>query len=232
MDRLMATWSGKWLLGVLVLGLLMPVGAALGGEKPASKGTPRGRPKGVWVLDPGTGLTVEAAALPTAKMLALRPGDVQGTVKDADGNSLDKLRIELLDPATGKVVEKTKTDSNGQYTLNKVSEGQHVVLVGSPGVAAVLDVSLKAEISPTSVNIVVPAAAMARPGRSAPQPPPVLLSVGSSTPGAVVLVGGVFVPGAGGVARTPDSSTEIVPLAVRPPPVRPPLPPPLSPVMP
>ena len=232
MDRLMATWSGKWLLGVLVLGLLMPVGAALGGEKPASKGTPRGRPKGVWVLDPGTGLTVEAAALPTAKMLALRPGDVQGTVKGADGNPLDKLRIELLDPATGKVVEKTKTDSNGQYTLNKVSEGQYVVLVGSPGVAAVLDVSLKAEISPTSVNIVVPAAAMARPGRSAPQPHPVLLSVGSSTPGAVVLVGGVFVPGAGGVARTPDSSTEIVPLAVRPPPVRPPLPPPLSPVMP
>lgn len=171
-------------------------------------------------------------------MLALRPGDMQGTVKDADGNPLNKLRIQLLDPTTGKVVEKTKTDKNGQYTLNKVSEGQYVVLIGSPGVAAVLDVSLKAESSPTSVNIVVPAAAMVGPGGRAPRPPPVLLSVGSSTPGAVVLIGGVFVPGAGAVARTPDPSepepdpAETVSLAARPPPVRPPLPPPLSPTMP
>jgi len=232
MDRFMATLSGKWLPVVLVLGLLMAVPAALGGETAASRGTPRGRRKGVWVLDSSTGLTVEAAALPTAKMLALRPGDVQGTVKGADGDPLNKLRIQLLDPATGKVVEKVKTDSNGQYTLNKVSEGQYVVLIGSPGVAAVLDVSLKAENPPAAVNIVVPAAAMAGPGRRAPRPPPVLLSVGSSTADAVVLVGSVFEPGAGVVARTPDSSAETVPLAVRPPPVRPPLPPPLSPIMP
>ena len=232
MDRLMATWSGKWLLGVLVLGLLMPVGAALGGEKPASKGTPRGRPKGVCVLDPSTGLTVEATALPGAKTLALQPGDVQGTIQDADGDPLAKLRIELLDPTTGKVVQRAKTDKNGDYTLKKLSEGQYVVLVGSPGVAAVLDVSPKAEGSPASIDIVVPAAATADTVEGAPQPSPMLLSVGSSTADGVVLVGGVFVPGAGGVARTPDSSTEIVPLAVRPPPVRPPLPPPLSPVMP
>ena len=98
--------------------------------------------------------------------------------------------------------------------------------------AAVLDVSPKAEGSPASIDIVVPAAATADTVEGAPQPSPMLLSVGSSTADGVVLVGGVFVPGAGGVARTPDSSTEIVPLAVRPPPVRPPLPPPLSPVMP
>ena len=120
------------------------------------------------LVDPETGKLLAADKVPPEKIVKLPPGDVRGKVLEADGLTPHSgVKIILMDAKTSEVLATTTTDDEGAYVLKDVQEGRYVVLVGNPGIGAILQVTEGAE--PAALTIVVPEAAWFRWPSWAPQ---------------------------------------------------------------
>mgnify|MGYP003572490354 CR=1 FL=1 len=63
--------------------------------------------------------------------IAVLPAEVRGMVMFPDGETpVDRMRVRVWDADTEKVVFKTRTNSEGVFTLPRPEEGNHYVTVG------------------------------------------------------------------------------------------------------
>jgi hypothetical protein len=90
--------------------------------------------------------------------VAVKPGVLKGTILNpADQKPWGRVSVELVDPATGKVLKKARADKQGRYDLGDVEEGKYVIRVNGK-IEVPLEVSGSASAS--VLNIAVPASLM------------------------------------------------------------------------
>ncbi len=155
----------------------------------AGSGGPRANPP-IALRDPATGELVAVEEVDPQNLVKLPPGDLRGTVVEADGiTPHSKVRLALIDAHTGRELISTATDKNGKFALEDVPEGLYLLLLGNPGIVAVLMVTKAAE--PGLLNIVLPGSSSSPFPHWAPDwmhEYPVLATVVVVTAGTVLVV--------------------------------------------
>jgi len=193
-----------WPLSMSTVGAVPPEGGA-----PTGVATATGEGQSITLIDPATGQVIAADAVPAESQVALPPGDIGGSVLEADGVTPQaNVTVALRDAKTGEVMATVTTDAEGKYLFTDVPEGLYVVQVGEPGIGVVVQVTAGAEATP--LNVVLPDAATSKMLGGAAQwmqAHPVL--------GATVLAGGgglLVTASYGFVAAEEDKAARISPI--------------------
>jgi len=112
--------------------------------------------------------------------LAVLPADFHGVVFYPDGETpVSKLRVRVWNAETEEVVHRTRTDSDGAFTIPTLPEGEHYVTVG-PVRIDVRTLTGRAGVTPQPHGLVIvvpkraPAATIIVPGAVAATTPLVI----------------------------------------------------------
>ncbi len=125
------------------------------GQEETSGSAAPDAPQRPLLIDPQTGELIAADEVPLEKVVKLPPGDIEGTVLEADGVTPHAgVKIALIDAKTGEELASTMTADDGKYVLKDVPEGLYMVHVGNPGIGAILQVTAGAEAA--LLNMVLP----------------------------------------------------------------------------
>ena len=120
---------------------------AAGSAVPAlAEGTPQG--------------TVETVQSTANQPVSVKPGVLRGAVTNPVTNKpWAKTSVELVDPKTGKVIAKTRTDDQGRYDLGEVKEGKFIIRINGK---ITLPIVVAPSASAAVLNVAIPAAAMGK----------------------------------------------------------------------
>ena len=180
--------STKQWMAVVLSAQTLTAGSAAGAAAPE---TPKGE--------------VEVASRTASRPAAVKPGALKGTVLNpADQKPWGRTSVELVDPASGKVIRKTRADKQGRYDLGKVDEGKYVIRIGG---RIELPVEVTPSASATVLNVAVPAGLM---GKAAAAPAVSWTTIGLVGAGVVTAVAvpiGLSGGGGGGGGGAPVSGS-------------------------
>ena len=110
------------------------------------------------VRDPVTGEVIDVEKVAREMLVALPPGDIKGTVMEPDGvTPHSNVTLVLVDARTGEEFLSATTDESGRFVLKEVPEGLYLMLLGNPGLAAVLTVTKEAELGLLNIVLAEPA---------------------------------------------------------------------------